>query len=201
MKKIGLKNYSKPDKSSVYTEKRRYSIFLGNGLTLTFTTNKDLSFAMAEINRRLNLILFDLNEMFIECFSEYRRLWFYLPPHTLMSEESKIIELNEMLQTRFRIVTERSGWTNGNAFSFKELYLIIDYLLEELNLFVKLRKAKKQYLECGILESKKRMIADARVRLDNIAILPKYSPKKNPRTVIKKNSFRRNDQPDFSSNQ
>jgi len=189
MKKIHLINDTSPDKSSVYTEQKRYRIFLGNGLTFYYSTKKDFTYAMAEINRNLNIILFELNEMWIYCFSEYRRLWYYMPDLTFGSDEATILELDKDLNRNFQLASQRSKLTNGNVFTFKSIYAIIECLHKELKIFLEIRKARKHYLDCNLLDSKIRHLISLRNQTDSISVTPKYSNKKDPQKIIKKNSF------------
>lgn len=175
MKKVRLVNYATPDKSSILTKQRRYSIFLGNGKTLYFSTRKDLTYAMAEINRQLNVIVFELNEMWISAFIEYRRLWFYLPAQTVTSDDMKIMVLNGTIEKRFTLLATRSSWINGNSFSFKYLYEIIECLTAQLKMFREIRKEKNQYLESKIIEVKIKTLARIYQDIKTMDIKERYA--------------------------
>lgn len=178
MRRVYLVNYTPKNKKSVYIDRKsRFTIYLGNQRWLRYSTQKDCSFAIAEINRRLNDALFELNEMWIQSFAEYRRIWFYLTPLSNRSDETTIINLNQDIAKVMALLTERSSWQNGNEFSFKYFYLIIESLTEQYKVFSKLRRSRKQCLEGRIDETRICTLERIRESLETMTIETKYSPK------------------------
>lgn len=184
MKKIKIKSAGLPDKSSHLKEGKKFTIFLGNGITMYFTTVKDKNYALAEINRRLNAILFELNEMYIFLFGEYRRLWFYMINESMM-RETKIHESNSEINRNFALLTERSHWVNGNVFSFKNIEIVMNNLEWQIEALAEIRRDKKQYIEYHLLQTKRHGLDIIRDALKNLNITGKYSS----RGYSKENGF------------
>lgn len=178
MKKIAIRSAEIPDKSSIITQRRRYSVLLGNGIRLTYSTKKDLTFCLANINRQLNVIMFELNEIYIFTFAEYRRIWYYLSSDRA-SIERHISDLHADINRAFRMLAERSGWANGNVFSYKYLYQVIEALRSEIDLMASVRKNKKQYIEFNLLQSKLRTMDKIKNDLENMSVDARYAASAN----------------------
>jgi hypothetical protein len=178
MKKINLVHFTPKNKETVYTVWQKYVIHLDNQRWLRYTTKKDLNFAMADINRQLNTLMFELNELWIASFAEYRRIWFYLPPLTYRSEEIKVKNCNTEIDRLMSLLTERSSWINGNTFSFKYLYLIIDYLTEQFGFYCKILTEKKHNLEVHVNQNRIITLRRIHESLKTLTVEPRYSPKK-----------------------
>jgi len=177
MKRVQIKSAQTPDKSNIVTQQKRFTILLGNGVHLTYTTQKDTNYALAEINRKLNVIMFELNEMWIFSFTEYRRIWFYIPSTVMDVNNQAMNELNEDITRAFALLTERSSWVNGNVFSFKFLFQITKSLKSELSVMAELRRMKKQYMEFHLLEMKKKTVERIEQDLKTMTVDAKYSAK------------------------
>lgn len=66
---------------SVLIQKRRsvhnpFEIMLGNGVRVTFTSKRNLNQFIAETNRFLNQAIVNINLILIDCYREYRIMWF-----------------------------------------------------------------------------------------------------------------------------
>lgn len=164
------------DKSSIYQKQNTYSIFLGNDIKLSYTTKKDLNYALAEINRRLNAIIFELNELWILSFTEYRRLWFYLPGgNAVIAQEFHILELQGELHKFFTLLSDRSSWVNGNVFSFKYLFNIIKDLNEIFSMLSVIRKKKGQFIEYNVIQVRIRTLNKIMDDLKNLSVNSRYA--------------------------
>jgi hypothetical protein len=167
MKRIKLNQVKSPDKSSIYTNAQRHTLCLGNDVKLSFTNKRAFNSAVFHINEDLTGILYQINDAYVLCFTEYRRLWFYLEnqhSRTLHKSDEYQMELTRL----FNLLSDRNGWANGNYFAFKYFYMIIDSLVGWLDNLVELRHKKKQYVEMRLLQQKQKEIAAIRLTLDNV---------------------------------
>lgn len=175
MKKIQVKTSGIADKTSIITKQRSHSVLLGNNVRLTYTTKKDLAYSLAEVNRRLNMIMFELNELWIFSFGEFRRIWFYMEPQSRLPHDRKFLELNQDINRAFALLPDRSHWVNGNVFSFKYLDQIIGALDEELKAMADVRRTKKQYIEYHVLQTKISFLERLNRDLKEMDIPAKYA--------------------------
>lgn len=197
MKKLSIKISPNSDKSSIYTEQKRYTILLGNGLTRCYSTNKDFTFAVSEINRQLNNMVFELNEIFIFCFTEYRRLWFHLPHIKYLSHEQEILDKNMEILRLFEKLSVTTYQKNGNVFAFRTLFDLMDCLMSELVIFSGIGKNKKQCIETKVIDVKIKTIERLYFELKHMDVKSKYSPCKW-KSYTRKNFF--NQLPEPASN-
>jgi hypothetical protein len=80
MRKIQLTHITSPGHTDLYLDKKKYSVYLGNGKLIHIGSERNSLAFLNEVNRFLNLELVELNEIFIEVHSEFRRSWIYLDP-------------------------------------------------------------------------------------------------------------------------
>lgn len=106
-RKIKIHELIPPDPSSVYTKNKFFCVFLGNGVRRYFTNKKNAFAFLAETNRFLNLMLYDLNELLATLFLEYRRAWVYFDTRKAEYELNKdiksIADLIESAPIRSRV--------------------------------------------------------------------------------------------------
>jgi len=114
MKRITLKDYAKPDKSSLYIDQRMYSVSLFSGQRATFTSRCEVEAFLVEINYKLNECLFELVETFTSVQAEFWKLWLYMDGGSnYTSIESKCkFELQAITEFLDRAV---SGFHNYNG--------------------------------------------------------------------------------------
>ena len=170
--KIDPPDYRNLDSS--FTEQKRWNVLLGNGKRYSFSNKKDLAYCLAETNRQLNTVVFELNELWIQSFAEYRRNWFYMAPKTYLSEEAQVVNHNIEIAKYFNLLVERSSWVNGSTSAFRWIYLITECLKEQFKIYVRIRREKKQFIESRTLELKIRLIERIITDLENIDVSPKY---------------------------
>lgn len=73
-------------KSSLLTREKRYIIFLGNGLTVYFTNINEAKSYLNATNRFLNNLMHNLSSIYIQIWSEYRKLQtFKIPLNQLIT--------------------------------------------------------------------------------------------------------------------
>lgn len=147
MKQIKIQHFTHPDKQSVYTDRQKYKITLGNGYESTFTDKKRLSNFITETNIFLNAKLHELNFIYIELFGFYRVGWFYMDQTkrsqlNLHQLEVKTQHSLRQMDQAFNLITSRSGFTNGNHFVFSHFKSIINPQIDLINNLLQLYKSK-----------------------------------------------------------
>ncbi len=137
MKRIKINKIEKGNKTSLLTREKLHSISLGNGLTCYFTNIKNADSFMAETNRMLNTSAQLLNKLYIETWTAQRVL--YLTHHWIFIRNWNCHYI-PLIEKDFNLLLQRSHWQNGNQFTFKYFYSIIEYLHDWINETVKLLK-------------------------------------------------------------
>lgn len=135
MKAIRIKNISLPDKTSAFTDRRRYTVSLGNGITRKFTNKAQAKQFLSEVSKYLTYKLHECNELYITVFGYYRRAWFYFDhnPETGSHDHATWYKLErsckdniEMIAAVFDMVYQRHKGENGNHFVFNNFYTILN---------------------------------------------------------------------------
>lgn len=145
MKKIHLKEFHYGEKSRLITKLRLHSVGLGNGLTFRFSSIRDLRAFLAETSRFLNIKVYELNEIFIEVLSNYRRAWFYLNPQ----EDQKIKNSIQGIERAFNSIISRH----------KDYYVFLDFsnicrlLIEILIILISIKKKRNNHLDTHLLHT------------------------------------------------
>ena len=169
MKKIKLKNITKADKSSFLTKRHSHSVSLGNGLTFYFSNINEVEAFLSELNRFLNYKLFELNEFFIEAFTIYQRNWFYFNnSEELKRDETRIQECIISFFKSLEILYSRSGWQNGNHFTFRFFYTLYDNIIFIAETVQALHKARNNFAESNIIEVIKKRVKSAKYELTRL---------------------------------
>jgi hypothetical protein len=96
--------------------------------------------------------LFELNRLYAETFTEYRKLWFYFDAGELQSVSHRFDDDLIYVNRSFNNIVERSGWQNGNYFVFKDFYYIINKFAEIVNKMIALQRSKSNFVEKRNLE-------------------------------------------------
>lgn len=80
MRKIKVDAIKRPDDKpdQPYKYRKKYSFHTGDGSILFFGSERSAKAFQAQYNRSLNLIITELNEIYISVFELYRSNWFYL---------------------------------------------------------------------------------------------------------------------------
>ena len=168
MKKIKIVHLKKADKSSILTKQRTHGVSLANGLTFYFSNINEAEAFLAELNRFLNYKLFELNEFFIEVFINYQRNWFYFNnSDESRRDESRIQEHLSSFHRSMDLMYSRSGWQNGNQFTFKyftNLYENIIFIITAIQL---LHRSRNNFAELNTLEVFRKRIIVAKTELIN----------------------------------
>ncbi len=163
MKKINIRQIGIPDKfnKSHYIKMNMYDISLGNGVKEYFTSMKEAKRYLAITNRFLNSKLHEANSLLSDCYSEYRKNWFYFTSENLLANK-EIIKLENKIRSNLgstdkelKLLVERSHWINGNHFAFHHLNNISDYLVCIIDNLQIVCRRRKDYSELKLLEFNK----------------------------------------------
>lgn len=135
MKSIKLKNIGFPDKESVFTDQRLYSVNLGNGIKRQFANKTHAKAFLAEVSRYLTYKLHECSELYIDVFTYWRRAWFYFDHnrYTGSHDYNKWYKLERSCKDQIEIISEVMDriyighvGENGNYFVFNNFYTVLD---------------------------------------------------------------------------
>lgn len=154
MKKINLTYIRLPDKHSWLSEQKTYSVYLGNEVKASFPSEKKVKKFLADTNRFLNLQLHELNQIYIQLFAEYRRLWFKLDENDF---EDRLRDVSKL----FKKVTRYNHGENSNYFVFFDFIKLTRELTETAEKLQEFQFDDNNYSEVNLL-------ATLLFRLDNI---------------------------------
>lgn len=164
MKKIKIENYDEPIIGSIYTRDKLYWVWLGNRVKRSFANRKHAEAFLVEVSRFLNQCTFELNLIYVEIFSEYRRLWFYFDKKAIESFEMD--RIMTWVNKNFDLLIGTSG-INGNFNSFRNCSLIIDNLNEIIQNLKNLHLSRNKYAELYTLEVCRRRLQKINDELEN----------------------------------
>jgi hypothetical protein len=145
MKEVRIKQYTLPDKSSVYIKQKQYRVWLGNHATNYFSSEKETLRFLAETNRFLTDCLHELNYLYGIVFQEYRAVWFYAKRDE--SIESTIMDYFLDADKLMINLTTRGQTTNGNAFVFNWLFAVCDSLTKAVSIILDLHEERKTFAD------------------------------------------------------
>lgn len=114
------------DRSSPLIVEQLYSVTLGNGVTVRFTSSRDALAFQAEAGRFLTDAMMSANLLLSEVYTAYRLAWPYLPAHTavggVVSCGALVDDAERMLD---RVATDTDGAT-AIALKWKQLATALD---------------------------------------------------------------------------
>ncbi len=102
MKRIRINKIIEAKKDSIYTREKFNCIFLGNNLKCYFRNYTQAKTFMAETNRMLNTTAQGLNKLFIEAWSEQRKI--YLMYHRLFLK-MKNKNISQQIERQFDLIS------------------------------------------------------------------------------------------------
>jgi len=155
MKKINLTYIRLPDKTSYMTWQKTYSILLGNEIKVSFSSEKKAKKFIADTNRFLNLQLQELNQVYIQLFAEYRRLWF------IIDFEENIEDSFHDINKYFKKLTKHGHSENSNIYVFLDFIRISNEIKTVTEKLITFLKDTNNYSGANILSS-------LPLRVDNI---------------------------------
>jgi len=147
MKKINIENIERSDKSSIRTNNRKHRVFLHSDLTLSFEDYKKAKIFLVGVNDFLTFKLFELNEIYIELFTHYRRAWFYIDN----TQDKNIMKDTRTIDDCFKLCFERSSWTNGSHYVFNWIRSICDSFQSIIRIIENMQLKRGNYGEIRIM--------------------------------------------------
>lgn len=107
------------------------------GDVVTFASKRELNRAIAQINRDSTLFLIELNEMYIQLFSEYRRAWFQMKSYRGMNyrTENAIRTQLDFVANRFDHLTSYEHSAFILFVDLKKICLFLQTAADELAAF------------------------------------------------------------------
>lgn len=151
MKKIQLTNVKFADKQARLIKQRKHCVYLGNGVSVYFTDLKAAKSFLVKTNQFLNQKLFELNSLYIDLFTEYRKAWFYFfnvydrKLHR-NSENFVLIEI-QTIEKKMTLMVARAHFDNGSTIVFQGFRIILSSMETITETLIDLYKAKKHYAE------------------------------------------------------
>lgn len=100
MKKVKFRIIQSPDKTSILTKDKQYSIWLRSGLTVYFSSYKAAVSFMVKTTDFFSQKLADYNLVFLELFLIYRQLWLVIDiqkSNKLNNDFSQLLEYFEKI--------------------------------------------------------------------------------------------------------
>jgi hypothetical protein len=134
MKTIKIQQFTNPDKESVYSDRNKYKVVLGNDHTSYFTDKRKVSAFLNETNKYLNQVLIELNLYYTETFNLYRSSWLYFDNKKLSIIDKCANDNFNNINEAFKRIIIKSHTVNGNYLTWQFLNRIIEALIEVLEL-------------------------------------------------------------------
>lgn len=139
MKKVNIRNVNAPDTTSVFVNRKLYSIYLGNGENYSFTSKKNTLAFTAALNRHINACVYEFNMLYSQLFAEYRENWYYFLSD-MQRANTDLIRIEQQVRKNFdsvnvafeRLIHNTRG-INGNYYVYTFLDLVCKNLTEIAN--------------------------------------------------------------------
>jgi hypothetical protein len=167
MKKIILRNVHKADKSSIFTKQKKHCVFLGNQVNIYFSDLKKAKAYVVETNEFLNQKLFEVNALYIDVFSAYRKSWFYFfnvyDKNMHFSGNNQVVRELETIEKKMTLMVARSHFENGSFIIWQGFNVVLESLktiIQALNLLYKQKKHYAEARQMQTIESRIKMIED-----------------------------------------
>jgi hypothetical protein len=162
MKKIDLFMIQLPNKQSHYIIDKKYRIFLGNDCKVAFDNIKAAQQFLSETNLFLTQTLHELNDIYIQAFSMFRRYWFHFQRDT-----DNITDIIILIDKTFLLAVNRCHSPNSNYFIFNHLFSIIKNLSELLSLTYKVVQSKWLATDINLMNVYQLQLKRAYERIEN----------------------------------
>ena len=153
MRKIAITHIESPVGSTTRQKENCFNIYLGNGHTVRFSSTRLATDFMVQVNLTLNYKLVTINQLLIETYTSYRKMWFYVSNHPNHKQFERTIHdsFDGIDQQIFQLITKSNG-PNGNHFVFRWLNGILDLLDAIMEILQKIEKYSKHYVEVRMLQ-------------------------------------------------
>jgi len=170
MRKIRIENLTKADKSNHITKQRKHQVFLGNNVTVYFSDMKKAKAFLTVTNYFLNRKLFEINALYIDIFTEYRKAWFYssgeYDRQMHFINDNFVFRDIEIIDRKFSLMVSRSHFENGSSIVWHGMYIIIECCESTIGKLTDLYKAKKHYAEAHQLNVIAERLGILKLQLD-----------------------------------
>lgn len=155
MKKIQLKTIYRGDKSSIRTNARKHWICIHSDLRISFTDYRQAEAFLSKTNDFLNVKLYELNELYIDLFTHYRRNWFYFEYN--IQDDSACTAAFDIINKYMNLIINRSHYENGPVMVFNWMIGSYRQILTVINILKDLHRKRNNWAEIRILDAKKNM--------------------------------------------
>ncbi len=150
MKSIKLIHVIQPDKTSIFTKDKYFTVALGNGSVRRFK-NKKLAYKyLIDVSKHLTYKLHDLHLCFASVNAMYIDNFFYYD--RMPRAEFLLNEHSSEIQKYLNIMVERTAYANGNRFVFNHFKTIVDAIMGMATIITKILKGRNCHAECRKLQ-------------------------------------------------
>lgn len=126
MKKTKVTQVTLPDKTSIRSARRLYTVFLTSGISKGFRNRKDALAFMAMVSRTMSGHLHELNRIYAEAWRMYRDLWFYLDQKNGHDLDRRLYNLLDELHRDFGQSVKPAPLSLGNTLPVNGFFGILD---------------------------------------------------------------------------
>jgi hypothetical protein len=151
-RQISLCSYIPPDKSSVYSDYRKYRVVLGNGAKASFTGLSYLTIYLSEINSQLNDLLARIIVLNSQVTAMYLLHLDQPLPHQKLRDDLQSIP------RQIDLIYSRSHWPNGNFIIFEKMKYCIQVLADASVLLMPLSPGLARDCELRAQELQKQLM-------------------------------------------
>ena len=128
MKSIKLYIFQRPDKKSIFTNVKKFSVFF-NSQRFYFSSERDCLSFLAQRSLDANKRIIRLNSIYKDVFSVYRDLFFGLT----QEDTNKLMRKFENIDYAFKFVFMNEFSSNYHSYVVKYINMIADNLAAALN--------------------------------------------------------------------
>lgn len=172
MKSVRLTDFQLPDQESAFAVRKKYSVYLGNDYTATFTRKRDAKAFLSECNRFLSYQVHQINALYGNCLQEYRRAWPYFAHNKKSMGSSQVAaeyaikrSIGNISEALERVVMLR-GTVNHNKLVFSNINLCIKELQRIISALMELYRSKNHGAVVVVLDGMKKSLEFIRMEID-----------------------------------
>ncbi|MCF8428385.1 MAG: hypothetical protein K9I36_16740 [Bacteroidia bacterium] len=134
-----------------------YEVWLGNGTVNSFTNIKATNKFFADTNAFLSRQIYELNLIFSDLQSKFRRDWFYFAKEEFKFQRKLQLELDACVEL-FDLIFNRSAYNSGNYFVFIDISIISRNLINLSEALRENDKRRSHTTDIYLLDSLKRRL-------------------------------------------
>ena len=154
---------SVPNSEPSTSREKFHTVSLGNGLKCYFSNINEAKSFMAKTNRMLNQQAQLLNKLYIETWTAQRII--YLTHHYMFIRNWNST-YPQQIEKAFNLMLLRSGWQNGNEYTFIYFYNIVELLHEWIDENINLLKKNHKKYEIEAFRLVKEQTDYMKMKLD-----------------------------------